>query len=83
MTTPLTIESTINKRREVEGRGGGYRETTRQGTRTCTHNNQTDHAEGGGIGDADDDDDGGATATTATTTTTTMADAVGGMATNG
>ena len=53
----MTIESTINKRSEVEGRGGGYGETTRQGTRTCAHNNQTDHEEGGVVGDDDDDDD--------------------------
>ena len=33
-------------------------ETTRRGTRTCTHNNQTDHAEGGVVGDDDDGDDG-------------------------
>jgi hypothetical protein len=56
-TTPLTIKSTINKRREVEGRGGGYGETARRGTRTCAHNNQTDHAEGGVVGDDYDDND--------------------------
>jgi len=56
--TTLTIESTINKRREVEGWGRGYGETTRRGTRTCAHNNQTDHAEGGVVGDDDDGDDG-------------------------
>jgi hypothetical protein len=81
--TPLTIESTINKRREVEGQGGNYWKMTRRGTRTCTHNNQTDHAEGGVVGNGDDDGDGGATATTAMTTMTTMADAVGGKATTG
>ena len=32
-------------------------ETTRRGTRTCAHNNQTDHAEGGVVGDDDDGDD--------------------------
>jgi hypothetical protein len=77
-------ESTINKQREVEG-WGGYGETTRLGMRTCTHNNQIDHAEGEVVGDDDDDDDDDTTTTTATTTTTTitttMADAVGGMAT--
>ncbi len=57
-TIPLMIESTINKRREVEGRGGGYAESTRRGTRTCAHNNQTDHAEGGVVGDDDEDGDG-------------------------
>jgi hypothetical protein len=56
---------------------------TRRGTRTCAHNNQTDHAEGGVVGNGNDDGDGGATATTAMTTMTTMADAVGGMATTG
>jgi len=55
--TTLTIESTINKRREVEGWGRGYGETTRRGTRTCAHNNQTDHAEGGVVGDDGDDGD--------------------------
>jgi len=39
----------------VEGRGG-YRETTRRGTRNA-HNNQTDHAEGGIVGDNDEDND--------------------------
>jgi len=57
-TTTLTIESTINKQRKVEGPGGAYGETARQGRRTCTHNNQTDHAEGGVVGNDDDFDDG-------------------------
>ena len=37
--------------------GRGYGETTQCGTRTCTHNNQTDHVEGGVVGDDDGDDD--------------------------
>ena len=61
-TKPLTIESTINKQREVEGRGG-YGETTQRGTTTCTQ--QSNRLHGGGVvgdnddnkGDNDNDDD--------------------------
>ena len=66
----------------MEGQGG-YREMTRRGTRNAC-NNQTDHAEGGVVGDDDEDDDDTTTTMatmTTTTTTKTMADAVGGMAT--
>ena len=63
------IESAINKRREVEGRGG-YREMTQRGTRNA-HNNHIDHAERGVVGDDDEDDDDDTTTTATTTMTTT------------
>jgi hypothetical protein len=61
-TTPLTIESTINKRHEVEGRGGatGRRHNKGQGHAHTTIKQIT--RRGGVVGDDDDDDnddDGG------------------------